>query len=246
MYFIVTDVHMRIIANPTPTYLRRQMGSELSLADIASILGPGPDGGINPALRDMPGMKILGGSYYAEHELRRMGLRCGDNVRVHETAQLVNLDNMEFGSHVRIDPFCVLSAASGQLKIGSRVHIAVGTSVVANGPGVTFEDFSGTSHYCSIFAASDDFSGKVLTNPMNPKELLGLKTGHVRLGRHVIMGTGTTILPGCSIANGCAIMAHSLVTNPCEREWVIIGGNPAKPIANRDRTCLELEKKVSP
>jgi hypothetical protein len=64
-------------------------------------------------------MKVLGGRYLTEADLAREGInKLGSNVRVHETAILVDLERIEIGSNVRIDPYCVLSAAGGYLKIG--------------------------------------------------------------------------------------------------------------------------------
>src|SRR3954467_12737110 len=79
-------------------------------------------------------MKVLGGRYLTESDLAREGIKkLGSNVRVHDTAILVDLDRIEIGSNVRIDPYCVLSAAGGYLKIGSYIHIGSHNVTVAGG-----------------------------------------------------------------------------------------------------------------
>lgn len=47
----------------------------------------------------------------------------GENVLIHETVVLVGTQKMRFGSDIRIDPYCVISAGEDVL-IGSHVPIA--------------------------------------------------------------------------------------------------------------------------
>jgi acetyltransferase-like isoleucine patch superfamily enzyme len=188
-------------------------------------------------------MEIIGGIYIRRAELLARGIKsCGENVMVHKSAQLVDLENIEIGSNVRIDPFCTLSAAGGFIRIGNYVHIA-GMSCIFGGAGVTMEDFSGLSHNVSVYSASDDYSGHHLTNPTVPKEYLGVVAKPITLGRHVIVGSGSVILPGASIGEGSAVGALSLVTKPCE-PWGIYAGNPARRIKARSKELLELEARL--
>lgn len=52
-------------------------------------------------------------------------------------------------------------------------------------------------------------------------------TGPVVIGRDVMVGANTTILPGVTIANGSVVSAHSLVNSDIEG---FVGGVPAKPL----------------
>jgi acetyltransferase-like isoleucine patch superfamily enzyme len=65
----------------------------------------------------------------------------------------------------------------------------------------------------------------------------------VHLGKHVIVGTGSTILPGVTIGEGAAIGAMSLVTKDIQ-PWKIAVGIPAKEIKERDRGLLQLEEHL--
>ncbi len=52
-------------------------------------------------------------------------------------------------------------------------------------------------------------------------------TGPVVIGRDVMVGANTTILPGVTIADGAVVSAHSLVNSDVEG---FVGGVPARPL----------------
>jgi acetyltransferase-like isoleucine patch superfamily enzyme len=52
-------------------------------------------------------------------------------------------------------------------------------------------------------------------------------TGPVVIGRDVMVGANTTILPGVTIADGSVVSAHSLVNSDIEG---FVGGVPARPL----------------
>ena len=182
-------------------------------------------------------MKVLGGSYLTERELRNHGLKTlGSKVRVHETAILVDLEQIEIGSNVRIDPYCVLSAAGGYLKIGSYIHIGSHNVTVGRG-GVEFADFVNLSQGVRIYSVSDDYTGESLTSPMIPSHLSRTESGPVRLGRHVIVGSGSVILPNLTVGDGCAVGALSLV-NESLPDWGIYAGIPVRRLRARSQRLL--------
>jgi acetyltransferase-like isoleucine patch superfamily enzyme len=182
-------------------------------------------------------MKVIGGRYRSEGELRDLGIgSAGGNVAVHESAILVDIERIELGSNVRIDPFCILSAAGGFIRIGSYVHVASHCDIFG-GEGVVMEDFSGISQGVRIYSVSDDYSGRSLTNPTVPKKYVRTKRGKVSLGRHVIVGSGSVILPGVAIGEGTAVGALSLVRKSLE-PWDVYAGNPLRRIGSRSRELL--------
>ncbi|WP_375411315.1 acyltransferase [uncultured Bradyrhizobium sp.] len=182
-------------------------------------------------------MEILGGRYLTEGDLAHRGIKkVGSNVRVHETAILVDLERIEIGSNVRIDPYCVLSAAAGHIRLGNYIHIG-SHNVTVGGGGVEFADFVNLSQAVRIYSVNDDYSGESLTSPMIPRHLSHTISGAVRLGRHVIVGSGSVILPRVTIGDGCAIGALSLV-NGSLPDWGIYAGVPVRLIRARSRRLL--------
>ena len=179
-------------------------------------------------------------SIYTETELQDIGFaHCGRDVRISRKASIYNPGNITIGSHVRIDDFCVLSAGDGGIEICSYVHIAVYCSLIGAG-NIKLEEFSGLSSRVTIYSSNDDYSGEFLTNPTVSKQFTNVSHKGVHIGRHVIVGSGSVILPGVELEQGVAIGALSLVQNRCEEFW-IYQGVPARRIKERKRDLLALE-----
>ncbi|KAA6101327.1 MULTISPECIES: acyltransferase [unclassified Pantoea] len=183
--------------------------------------------------------------YYTEHELNSFGFKhVGRQVMVAKNCTIIGLHNITLGDHVRIDGFSTLVAAGdGYLTLGSYIHIG-GYCAVLAGAGVEMEDFSGLSQGVKIYSKSDDYSGEFMTNPTVPAHLTGVTSGKVVLGRHVIVGSQSIIMPGLTLAEGTAVGANSLITRDTEA-WSIYFGSPAKKINSRQRNPLELEKQIT-
>jgi galactoside O-acetyltransferase len=180
-------------------------------------------------------------AYLDEDSLSRLGLEAyGDNVLISEMASIYGADRIRLASNVRIDDFCILSAGEGGIEIGSFVHIAAYTSIIGAGR-VTIEDFANLSSRVAVYSSSDDYSGETMTNPMVADEFKAVDSRPVHIGRHVIVGCGSVILPGATLHDGVAIGALSLVKNDCEA-FTIHAGNPARKVGERSRRLLELER----
>ena len=174
--------------------------------------------------------------------IERMGFASvGDNVQISDRASFYGATRIAMGSNVRIDDFCVLAAGVGGIVVGQHVHIAVGSSLIGAGK-ITMADFSGLSSRVSIYSSSDDYSGATLTNPTVPSEFTGVTHADVYLGKHVIVGSGSVILPGVTLEEGAAVGALSLVNRNCEA-FGIYAGNPARRVSARKRDLLELERQ---
>lgn len=189
--------------------------------------------------------KLFDSGYYSETELRGLGFRAlGKNVRIAANNTIVGLENISIGNNVRIDGYCTLLAAGeGGLEIGSHVHIG-GYCYLSAGDGIRLEDFSGISQGVRIYSSTDDYGGRHLTNPTVPEKYTGVTRGRVVLGRHVIIGSGSVILPGVNIGEGSAVGALSLVMKSLE-PWGLYFGCPAKRLKGRSKQLLELEEAMA-
>ena len=175
--------------------------------------------------------------------LEKMGFaEIGNNVMISEKASFYNCAKIKIGNNCRIDDFCVVAAGEGGVNIGRYVHIAVGSTLIGAG-NIKLSDFSGLSSRVAIYSSSDDYSGAFMTNPTVPKQFTNVKHADVYLDKHVIVGSGSVILPGVRLEEGVAIGALSLVTKSC-KAFGIYAGNPAKFIKERKRDLLALEQQL--
>jgi galactoside O-acetyltransferase len=176
-------------------------------------------------------------SFYNEEELKALGLKAyGENVLISRKCSIYGAENISLGSNVRIDDFCVLS---GKITVGSYVHIAVATLLYGGTAGITLEDYTCASSRCAIYAISDDYSGEHMTNAAVPDRYTGVTAAPVVMEKHSIIGTGCTVFPGVTVAEGCSVGAMSLV-NRSTQPWGIYMGIPARRVKERSKKLLEL------
>lgn len=184
----------------------------------------------------------MGDSFFSAEELRVLGLRAyGCNVKISRKCSIYQASSIVLGDNVRVDDFCILS---GRIKIGNYVHVAAYSALYAGDIGIEIGDFSNISSRVAIYAISDDYSGNSMTNPMISERYKDLQKKKVSIDRHVIIGTGCTILPGVKIAEGSAVGSMSLVKKSTE-PWTINAGIPAEKKKMRSKKLLEMEKEFS-
>lgn len=180
-------------------------------------------------------------AYLSAEQLTRLGFaEIGREVLISEKASIYGASRIRLGSHVRIDDFCILSAGEGGFDIGSFIHIAAYSSLIGAGR-ISLEDFANLSSRVSIYSSSDDYSGSAMTSPMVPEEFTRVDHRPVTIGRHVIIGSGSVILPGVTIDEGASVGALSLVTQDCPA-FTINAGCPAEVRGQRRRNLLDLDK----
>lgn len=181
--------------------------------------------------------------YYSPEELAYLDFaEVGEIVKISKTTMTYNAGNISIGCHVWIDNFCVIAiSGSAHLRIDSYSHISAFNFINCMG-NITLGDFFTTAPYVRLFSSSDDYSGEHMANTMVPREAIGTDSAQVMIEKHVLIGTGSTILQGVVLAEGTAVAAHTLVTKSTE-PFTLIGGVPARKLKGRSRKLLELEKK---
>jgi acetyltransferase-like isoleucine patch superfamily enzyme len=181
-------------------------------------------------------------AWLTSEQMASMGFGAvGAGVLLSDKASFYNCPGIELGDHVRIDDFCVLSAGAGGIRLGRHIHVAVYTSLIGAG-AIVLGDFANLSSRVAIYSSSDDFSGKAMTNPTVPAAFTNVLSAPVTIGRHVIVGAGSVVLPGVTIAEGAAIGALSLVHRDCDR-FGMYAGTPARRIGDRSENLLEVEQR---
>lgn len=180
--------------------------------------------------------------YYSEEELLCLGLKeVGQNVLISKKASIYTPSQIAIGHDVRIDDFCFLA---GDITLGSYIHIAPYASIHGTGGGsVWMKDFTGLASYSTVYASSDDFSGKSIASPMVGREFESLNSFDIVFEKHAAVGLRSVVLPKAYLAEGVVVGAMSVLTRKT-KPWNIYIGVPCKRIKERERKCLELEKIV--
>lgn len=178
--------------------------------------------------------------YLSSDALSRLGFRqLGREVRISDRAAIHDADRIEIGDYSRIDDFCVVS---GKVSLGRNVHVTVFCNLAGGTEGIVMEDFTTLAYQCQVFTQSDDYSGRTMTNSTVPAAYKAEIRRAVRICRHSIVGAGSIIMPGVTLAEGTSVGAMSLVLRSTE-PWSIYAGSPARKLRERRRDLLELERR---
>ncbi len=185
----------------------------------------------------------MSNSFYSKDELDQIGfLKVGYDVLISRKCSIYSPQNIIIGNNVRIDDFTILS---GNIEIGNYVHIAAFCFLCSGKYKIKMEDYSTISSRISVYAASDDYSGEYMTNPTVDDKYKNVTGGDVLIGKHVIVGTGSVILPGAQLMEGNSFGAMSLIVARVYSKWGINVGIPARRIKDRSKNLLKYEKELS-
>jgi acetyltransferase-like isoleucine patch superfamily enzyme len=180
--------------------------------------------------------------FLTREQIESIGFKhVGNNVLISDKAVFYNPHNITIGDHSRIDDFCILSA-SGQIEIGRYVHIACYTSIIGAG-NVMLKDYAGLSSRVSVFSSSDNYNGEYMTNPCLPARVRNTYHLDVYFGKHVVVGAGSTVLPGVILADGCSVGAMTFVNSNFEADSMIVG-IPGVKMNDRKKDIYKLEKFI--
>ncbi|WP_345987833.1 acyltransferase [Sulfurimonas sp. HSL1-2] len=154
-------------------------------------------------------------------------------VKTFEFTKIIGIENIDFGKYVIIDDF-VLIYAKERVRIGNYVHIASFTSVSGGGE-LVMEELSAVSSGCRLITGTDDFKEWGFGNSTIANEFRNVKTGKIHIGKFVVIGGNSVILPGVTIGEGAAVGAGSVVTKDLEPWGIYVGNNR---IGSRDREAV--------
>lgn len=186
----------------------------------------------------------MSSGWYNSEELSTFGFaNLGKNILISKSVSIYGAKNISLGNNVRIDDFSILACENGRLSIEGYNHIGA-YSYINSAGNVVLKLFSGLSSRCSIYSSSEEYDGSFLTNPTIPKKYLKLKKMPITIGKHSVIGTNSTVLPGCDIEDYCSVGAFSLVNRPIPF-GKMAKGIPAKVYKDRNVENLKhLEKQL--
>jgi dTDP-4-amino-4,6-dideoxy-D-glucose acyltransferase len=180
--------------------------------------------------------------WLTQEQLEQIGFQyLGQDVKISDKASIHNPQLISIDDHSRIDDFVILSTSGAGLFIGKYVHIGCHSTLIGKS-AIVLMDYSGLSSRVAIYSSSDSYDGTYMTNPTLPAHVMNTKHAPVVLGKHVVIGTGSTILPGVTLTN-CSVGAMSLVTKSFY-DYYMLTGIPARPTKPRSKHYLELEKEI--
>lgn len=182
--------------------------------------------------------------YYSEKELLELGFRAlGERVMISRDARIISPRSVSIGNNVLVEAFTIID---GDVSIGDHVQISANCELYAGEAApIVIGDYCSLASFVSLYAQSDEYVLPCLNNPTVPKKYKNVHNQPIAVGKYVLIGTHSVVLPGVSLGEGCTFGANSLVnkTTPPGGQYV---GSPCRRIRERDleqlhRISAELE-----
>lgn len=139
------------------------------------------------------------------------------NLQLSRKTEIQDPSMVSFGDNVRVDAFVVVTTGkAGFLRVGNNTHIADSVRIAAAG-GLIIGSYLGLATKVNVLSASDDYSGRSMVGPLAPANATCGTYALTKIGDFAVVGTASTVFPGCSLEQGVAVGAMSLVNRPLPR-----------------------------
>ncbi len=180
--------------------------------------------------------------YLNNNKLVKLGFsKTGNNNKISNKIRCYSL-NGSIGNNVRIDDDVVLK---GKIDIKSNVHIARGCTLSGGSKGIHLDDFATLSNFCQLFTKSDEFflpylSGGTLCSRFQ-KKFSKIHEKKILIGKGVIIGSFSLILPGANLKNFSSAGAYSIILKEINSGYFF--SNNGKKETLKKRNLKEIQSK---
>lgn len=156
------------------------------------------------------------------------GLRFGPGAHLSRLTQITTLDGgrITLGAQVHLAEGARLACRAGQITIGARSFVGVGSILTARDSIQIGVDCQ-IAEYVSI-RDQDHRTGT--GQPLAQSEF---DTAPIRIGNNVWIGAGAVILKGVSIGDNAVIGARAVVTRDVPADTTVVGV-PARALSRRN------------
>ena len=131
------------------------------------------------------------------------------------------------GDGVRVSRGCIVSGKEGGVRLGPRVNVGTGCTIVSGG-GIDIGPYTMLAGNCYVGGGAYDPDAP-LDEPMSERALPGRP---VTIGADCWLGAGVVVISGVSIGTGCVIGAGAVVTRDIPDYSVAVGA-PARVLRMR-------------
>lgn len=174
--------------------------------------------------------------FHNEKCLKKIGIKCGKNCKIHHTAIITHPENLILKSNVRIDAFTIIVNPK-KVKIGNYIHIGSHALLHAGQDEIILKDYAGVSSGVKIFTHTDDYTGDDFYSCFNKSKKTGIKSKIV-LSKYCLVGTNSVIVPKTYFSEGSTLGPLSFVAKKL-KSWTMYWGNPAREYSKRKKDFIK-------
>ena len=160
--------------------------------------------------------------------IRPETIRVGAWVWIKEGVTLFGSGPLNIGNQVVFCEHATVWSGIDGVDIANNVWIGMNTYLAGTGGRLSIGEHTLISDFCSIYTVEHNIGS--LDMPINDQ---GGQSRPVTIGAHVLIGSGTRILPGVTIGDHAVIGAGSVVTRDVAPR-TIVAGAPARSMRTRD------------
>lgn len=124
------------------------------------------------------------------------------------------------GSNFKVWHNAILSVGQGEIRIGNDGLIGVGSFISAGNNHIAIGNGVAIAPHCNIIAYSHHYQP-------SKQYVTCYSEGDITIGNNVLIGAGSTVLPGVSIGNNSVVAAGSVV-NKSIPDNVLAAGVPIR------------------
>ena len=150
--------------------------------------------------------------FLKKNQLKKIGFfKIGKGCKISNKISCYNLKG-SLGDNVRIDDYVCLK---GKVSLKSNIHIARGCTLSGGNKGIFVDSYTNLSNYVQVFSMSDDYfmpfiPGGALSNA-NRNKFAKIHNKKVFIGKAVLVGAFSVVLPGSILNNFSSTAAYSVI-----------------------------------
>lgn len=177
--------------------------------------------------------------FFQRSELLKLGFSyVGKDCKISKKISIYGAKG-KIGNRVRIDDDVIIK---GKVIIGNNVHIARGCTLSGGEEGIYIDDFSAVSNFVQFFTGSDNYMYPAIPSATLSKNLqkkyCKIYLAKILIGKSVLIGTMSTILPGADIGDFSSVGAYSIIYKKIEEGFYYSNNNK---IVKKKRNLLKIK-----
>ena len=181
--------------------------------------------------------------FYSKTEQKKLGLkRIGRDCKISKLSRFISKDII-IGDRCRIDDDVVFK---GKIQLGNNIHIARGCTLSGGQKGIIVDDFAALSNFVQVFTSTDHYTSNSIPsatlNKKNQRKFSNIISKSIKIGKSVLVGSFSVILPGCKLEDFSSVAAHSIVYDKVKKGNFLNTNNVNKTLKSRD--YKNMQKKI--
>ncbi len=183
--------------------------------------------------------------FYSKIEQKKLGLKkIGKDCKISKLSRFISKDII-IGDRCRIDDDVVFK---GKIKLGNNIHIARGCTLSGGEKGIILDDFAALSNFVQVFTSTDHYISNSIPsatlNKKNQRKFSNVISKSIKIGKSVLVGSFSVILPGCVLEDFSSVAAHCIVYDKVKKGNFLNNNNIIKTIKLRDFKDMQKKMKI--